>query len=143
MYEDSTNDPRSLATDLDLEGKGSEGKGREVGLTPDAPPLPKNGHEYGPAAMRTAARELLAFLNKKAERHYQPVDTHLDMIIALLRKGTTVDQIYGVIANRVRKWKGDPKMSEFLRPSTLFRASNFQNYIGELPATAFQEPPDA
>lgn len=93
--------------------------------------------------MSTAARDLLAFLNKKAERNYQPVDTNLELIIALLRKGTTVDQVYGVIAARVRKWKGDPKMEEFLRPSTLFRASNFQQYLGELPASAFAAPTDA
>jgi len=143
MYEASSNGTRTIDTDLDLEGKGSEGKGTEVGLAPDASPRLNNGHDHGPAAMRTAARELLAFLNKKAERHYQPVDTNLDLIIALLRKGTTVDQVYGVIANRVRKWKGDAKMDEFLRPSTLFRASNFQNYLGELPDSAFGAPTDA
>lgn len=153
--EDSTGKGR----EVEVEGKwkGTEGN---VGLAPDASSLSRmgsngNGHDpghpstpahlsprTGPAAMRTAAKEILAFLNEKAGRNYRDVDTNLDKIIALLRKGTTVRQIRAVIGLRTEKWKGDAKMDEYLRPSTLFRPSNFENYVGELPASAFEARTD-
>lgn len=126
--------------------KGSEGKGKDVGRPPDVCSLTEdslNGHGHSPKALTVAAIQILDFLNRKAGRQYQAVDTNLDLITALLRKGTTVDQIHGVIAKRCARWKGDPKMEEYLRPSTLFRASKFQDYLGELPASAFEAPPDA
>ena len=33
-----------------------------------------------------------------------------------------------VIDNRVKEWKGG-KMEEYLRPSTLFAPTNFENYL--------------
>jgi uncharacterized phage protein (TIGR02220 family) len=48
-----------------------------------------------------------------------------------------------VIGRKTAKWKGDAKMEEFLRPATLFNRTKFAQYLGELPATAFQEDPDA
>jgi uncharacterized phage protein (TIGR02220 family) len=39
-----------------------------------------------------------------------------------------------VIAGRWEAWANDPKMSEYLRPATLFAARNFANYAGQLPA---------
>jgi hypothetical protein len=44
-----------------------------------------------------------------------------------------------VIAQRVRKWKGDERMEEFLRPATLFNRTNFWQYHGEIePETSDQ-----
>lgn len=112
------------------------------GSSPDIAPLTAvttttNGHEHGPAAMRTAARQILDFLNAKAGRHFQPVPPTLDLIIARLRGGATVDQCLGVVAAKVREWKGDAKMQKFLRPETLFDAKHFASYQGELPAEVF------
>jgi hypothetical protein len=38
-----------------------------------------------------------------------------------------------VIDVKVEKWKGDPKMDDFLRPDTLFRPKNFEAYLNEKP----------
>ncbi len=37
-----------------------------------------------------------------------------------------------MIANRCLAWVGDSKMDEYLRPKTLFNATNFANYAGQL-----------
>jgi uncharacterized phage protein (TIGR02220 family) len=96
------------------------------------------GYEHGPAAMSTTARELLAYLNKKAEKHFQPTRTNVDLIIARLREGATCDQVRAVIGLKAAEWKTDAKMRKFLRPETLFNATKFASYQGELPATAFE-----
>ncbi len=40
-----------------------------------------------------------------------------------------------VIDARVAKWGRDEKMRDYLRPKTIFNATNFANYVGELGAT--------
>lgn len=104
--------------------------GTETEQPPVAPHL--NGYDV-------KARNILSFLNRKADRHYQPTRINLGYIIARLKEGATEDQCLGVIAMRVRKWKDDAKMREYLRPETLFGAGKFSQYQGELPAEAFSE----
>ncbi len=84
------------------------------------------------------AEGLLDFLNQRAGKHFQAHTPDgkrtktVSMIHALLKKQYSSVQIKQVIANRWLKWGSDPKMQEYLRPSTLFRPSNFENYLGEL-----------
>lgn len=61
------------------------------------------------------------------------------MIQARLKEGATPARMRAVIAIKVRQWGKDPKMSQFLRPKTLFSRTNYANYEGTLPATAFEE----
>lgn len=82
---------------------------------------------------------LLEFLNHKAGRHYQPDVVNLDFIRARLKDGATVDQCRAIIGRKTAEWKGDPKTEKWLRPATLFNRTKFAQYLGELPATAFQE----
>ena len=42
-----------------------------------------------------------------------------------------MDDILQVISRKIEDWENDEKMCKFLRPSTLFRKSNFENYINE------------
>ena len=86
---------------------------------------------------RPTALRVLEFLNRKTGRHYQPVESNLRLITARLKAGATEDQCRAVIGRKVAAWTGDAKMAEFLRPATLFNATNFAQYQGELPATAF------
>ncbi|WP_433867046.1 conserved phage C-terminal domain-containing protein [Ralstonia wenshanensis] len=78
------------------------------------------------------AREILAYLNEKTDSAYRPVDSNLKLIRDRLKSGATVEQVRGVIDAKVAQWGNDPKMQEFLRPTTLFRASNFEQYLGQL-----------
>lgn len=119
---------------------------RQGGSHPDgiripSPPLPQNGSAA--QHVRQTARDLLAFLNEKTGRHFRPVPENLSLLEARLKSGAEPRHVRAVVARKVREWTGDAKMQRFLRPATLFAARNFEQYIGELPATAFEpEPPE-
>jgi len=83
-------------------------------------------------SLKEQATEILQFLNNKSGRLYRPVDTNLKLIMARLKSGVTLAQCFQVIAKKTREWKGDPKMDEYLRPATLFNATKFEQYVGEL-----------
>jgi uncharacterized phage protein (TIGR02220 family) len=83
------------------------------------------------------SRRILAFLNKKTGKRYQPLPAILDPIKARLADGATEDQIRAVIARKFNEWSGDPEMAKYLRPKTLFGRTNFAQYLGDLPDTAF------
>jgi hypothetical protein len=44
-----------------------------------------------------------------------------------------MDEIKAVIIGRQKKWGSDPKMREFIRPSTIFAPANFDKYLNEIP----------
>ena len=83
------------------------------------------------------AIEVLDFLNAKTRRKYRALDgngkptTNLRLVIDRLKTGVSVQDCKTMIARKHRDWSGDDKMRIYLRPSTLFRASNFEQYLGE------------
>lgn len=87
----------------------------------------------------TDARDVLLYLNEKTGRDYQPVPANINLIAARLRDGASVDDCRMVIAKKVREWNGDEMMARYLRPATLFNATKFAQYQGEL---AKPESPD-
>lgn len=78
------------------------------------------------------ARDALTYLNKLTGKNFQPVPNTLEMFQARINE-YSLKEVKGVILDRCNRWKNDEKMAEYLRPSTLLRASNFANYFGELP----------
>lgn len=84
------------------------------------------------AELARSARAVLAFLNEKAGKRFPETDSNVGIIVARFREGFTPEQVRQVIAMKVRKWKGDEKMAEYMRPATLFGRTNFSNYVGEL-----------
>lgn len=98
-----------------------------VGLTPD-PARQRN------AELRKTASEVIAFLNEKAGRNFDLNGANADHVVARLKEGATLDDLRAVIAKKCRDWKGDPKMSAYLRPETLFNRTKFGSYKGELGA---------
>jgi len=88
--------------------------------------------EKDPNSLRSQALQILQFLNKKAERAYRPVETNLRLIEARLKSGITLCDCFQIIAKKTRQWKNDPKMMDYLRPATLFNATKFEQYVGEL-----------
>jgi len=131
MCEASTIIRRTLDEPSSLIGKDLEGKGKDL-----------NGSDRGAPRARDA-QSILEFLNHKAGRNYQPTPVNLGFIRARLKAGATVDQCRAIIGRKTAAWKGNAKMDQFLRPATLFNETKFEQYLGELPATAFQEDPDA
>lgn len=73
--------------------------------------------------------EIVDYLNEKANTSYRPsaeyAKTH---IRARLREGFTIDDFKTVIDGRVKAWANNPKMSEYLRPQTLF-GTKFESYL--------------
>jgi len=93
---------------------------------PDANPL------NGKAHYQQKAIEILAFLNDKTGRHYEPCSANLDFIVARLRDGVSLEDLRAVVAKKCREWIGDEKMAQYLRPATLFNRTKFAQYQGEL-----------
>ena len=88
--------------------------------------------ESDPNSVRSLSLKILKFLNEKAERAYRPVETNLRLIEARLNSGITLGDCFQVIAKKTRQWKSNPSMVEYLRPATLFNATKFEQYVGEL-----------
>jgi uncharacterized phage protein (TIGR02220 family) len=80
------------------------------------------------------AIEVLNFLNEKTGRTYEPVPANLELIVARLKDGSSVDDCRAVIAKKCRDWATDDKMRFYLRPATLFNRTKFAQYKGELGA---------
>ncbi|HYE92109.1 MAG TPA: conserved phage C-terminal domain-containing protein [Terriglobales bacterium] len=108
-------------------------------LSDSRPTLPVTNGAHAPKrdpALKEHAKAVLGFLNDKRREaglgQFRLVDTHLRLITARLSNGASVEDCRSIVARKVREWKGDPKTEKWLRPSTLFRESNFENYLGEL-----------
>lgn len=84
--------------------------------------------------LKAKSREVLDFLNSKTGRQYEPVPANLELIVARLKEGATLDDCRAVIAKKCRDWSGDEKMAPYLRPATLFNRTKFAQYRGELGA---------
>jgi uncharacterized phage protein (TIGR02220 family) len=52
-------------------------------------------------------------------------------ISARLAEGRTFEEFKHVIDTKTAQWRDDPKMCAFIRPSTLFRPGNFEDYLNE------------
>lgn len=116
---------------LDGDGVVVEDDRKTLSGTPDASPPAAEPSKPNPKA---EAREILEFLNAKVGRAYEPVDANLELIVARLREGATAAKCRQVIVKKSREWAGDEKMSEYLRPATLFNRTKFAQYVGELVA---------
>lgn len=79
------------------------------------------------------AREILAYLNQQACRQFEPVPANLDLIVARLKE-SSIEQCKRVVDNRVKAWKDDADMCQYLRPETLFNRTKFAQYVGQLDA---------
>lgn len=77
-------------------------------------------------------QEILSQLNQLTGSKFREIKSNLSKITALLKQDFTKEQITEVIQLKVIQWKNNPKMSMYLRPSTLFLESNFENYINEI-----------
>jgi len=82
------------------------------------------------ATIATQIDHIIQYLNNKTGKRFNLKTTaNRKLIQARLRDGYTVQDCYHVIDNQVKLWQHDPKMQAYLRPQTLFRASNFESYL--------------
>ncbi|MGB1295760.1 MAG: conserved phage C-terminal domain-containing protein [Flavobacteriales bacterium] len=78
--------------------------------------------------------EILDYLNDLTGRKYRPIKSNLSKVESLLKDGYTIEEIKEVIEVKVFEWLNNPKMSQHLNPTTLFRPSNFDKYINQVVA---------
>ncbi|SOC41442.1 conserved phage C-terminal domain-containing protein [Ureibacillus acetophenoni] len=78
------------------------------------------------------AAEIIQYLNKKTNRNYR-LNSHSTrrFINGRFNDGYKFEDFISVIDFKVKQWLHDPKMKSFLRPSTLFNPTNFENYLVE------------
>lgn len=75
---------------------------------------------------------LLCYLNEKAGTSYRAsAESHKKIIAARLKEGYSIEDAKTVIDTKVADWLHDAKMRKFLRPSTLFNATHFPEYLNE------------
>lgn len=75
--------------------------------------------------------EIVSYLNQKTGKKFNPKSkVTVKHIRARLSEGHGVDDFKTVIDNKCAKWLNDPKMSDYLRPETLF-GTKFESYLNE------------
>lgn len=87
-------------------------------------------------------KDVIDYLNKKTGKRYSSQSVaNRKLISGRVSEGRTLEDFLRVIDVKCSHWLDDPKMSEYLRPSTLFRPMNFENYLNQEPRTDQAEQP--
>ena len=82
------------------------------------------------AETETPSEIVIGFLNKLTRSSFRAnTDATVKAINGRLSEKFTIDDILLVVEFKVAEWLNDPKMSNYLQPSTLFRPANFENYF--------------
>ena len=82
-------------------------------------------------------QEVIDYLNEKTGKTYKTVKTNNQLINARYEEGYTLEDFKAVIDYKTSKWKGT-EWEKYLRPSTLFSAKNFENYVNEAPRRSIE-----
>ncbi|WP_153732792.1 conserved phage C-terminal domain-containing protein [Sporosarcina obsidiansis] len=91
-----------------------------------------------------AVHSVITYLNQKTGKQFKAnASATKKSINARLTEGYTIDDFRRVIDLKVSQWLHDPKFRSYLRPSTLFTPTNFENYLNELPVTPVRTAPPA
>lgn len=77
-------------------------------------------------------KDVIDYLNEKAGKSFKCVEANNKLIRARYNEGYTLEDFYRVIDYKVLQWKGN-EWEKYLRPSTLFSAKNFENYLNDSP----------
>ncbi|MEB8992584.1 conserved phage C-terminal domain-containing protein [Bacillus cereus] len=82
-------------------------------------------------------QEILDYLNEKAKKNFNhKAEAHRKLIRARWNEGYTIEKFKTVIDNKVSQWLGqfdrdNEPLDRYLRPSTLFAQTHFDNYLNE------------
>lgn len=80
-------------------------------------------------------KDIITYLNNKLGTKYRYTTKDIQSHIrARLKEGFEYEDFIVVIDKKYDKWYNDPKMSDYLRPQTLF-GTKFQSYLNEKGAT--------
>jgi len=74
---------------------------------------------------------IISYLNEKTGKQFKhTTQATREYIDARISEGFTMEDMKRVIDNKSKQWVGDDKMSEFLRPQTLF-GTKFEAYLND------------
>ncbi len=74
----------------------------------------------------------IVYLNLKAETRFNPKSKPIERLVrARYLEGRSLEDFKCVIDKKVFRWKNNYEMCDFLRPSTLFNATHFEEYLNE------------
>lgn len=78
------------------------------------------------------AEKVIQYLNDKTGSKFRATPSHTKFIDARIAEGATPQDLIAVINRKCLEWLDDPKFAQYLRPSTLFNATKFNDYVGQL-----------
>ncbi|WP_231952002.1 conserved phage C-terminal domain-containing protein [Pediococcus claussenii] len=76
-------------------------------------------------------KEFFEYLNQKTGKSFKNVEGNRKVVRARLNEGYSKRDLKLVVDFKTSEWKNNPDMNKYLRPSTLFQASKFDNYLNE------------
>ena len=80
---------------------------------------------------RAECQEVMNYLNERTGKNLRLTDPNTRLISARLKEGYTLADFKCVIDKKCKKWLKDEKMKQYLKPSTLFAPSHFDDYLNE------------
>ena len=83
--------------------------------------------------------EVINFMNNLYGRNFKADSPSTTSGLKTQLKSHSVEDIKGVIANRYDRWKDVKEMKDNLKPTTLFRNSNFDKYLEDYKTTRVGE----
>jgi uncharacterized phage protein (TIGR02220 family) len=115
-------------------------------------PMPKNGQENSTSIINNTRVNknhspvstgqhpsidysgIIGYLNQKSGKHFRDTAATRKLISARLNDGHfTEASVRQAIDNVVSSWSGDPKMDKYVRPTTIFKQSKFEDYVSAPP----------
>lgn len=79
------------------------------------------------------ARRVIDYLNQRGGFNYRYAKAHTTLIVQRLRLDHTTEELMRrVIDAKVIEWGRDPEKRGYLSPDTLFNASKYAKYVGQL-----------
>ena len=106
--------------------KTKQNKAKQSKTEQNKPPYPNPNPYPNPLI-----KDILSFLNANTGKNYKDSKETVRLINARIEEGYTLEDYKTVITKKCNEWKNDSKMSGFLRPSTLFAPSHFDEYLNQ------------
>jgi uncharacterized phage protein (TIGR02220 family) len=101
---------------------------------PEAAEATTNNKEEleAPKTIEEKIEEIVTYLNIRTGSKFRPsTKSTQGSIKARLAEGYKLEDFKRVIDTKAEKWLNDPKMSDYLRPETLFTPTHFESYLNE------------
>jgi uncharacterized phage protein (TIGR02220 family) len=92
----------------------------------------------GKPDMEPVFERVISHLNTATGKAFKNVKSHQKFISARIKEGYSESDLITVIDRKASEWLTDPRMNEYLRPSTLFNSEKFDGYLNSTACPASQ-----